>query len=1093
MANTKKFVAKNGLHTQNVDFVSPNEANTITVTMLDSDTLSVSGNSGQLFSITDSLTGTIFAVNDISGVPSIEVDDDGTIRFAETFGNVLIGTSTDDGVNKLQVAGNISVTGTVDGRDLSVDGAKLDGIAAGAEVNQNAFSNVVVSGQTTVAADSKTDTLTLIAGTNVTITTDAVNDSITISANDTSVDWSEVQNKPDPVVTVTLTGDVTGSGNTTLTDLTSGTISFATTIAANSVALGTDTTGNYVAGLTAGTGIAVTGTAGEGWSPTVALASAGTAGTYTKVTTDAYGRVTSGTTLAASDIPALDASKITSGTIDAARLPSYVDDVLEFTNLASFPSTGEAGKIYIALDTNKTYRWGGSSYVYITSGAVDSVAGKTGVVTLTNADVGLGNVENKSSATIRGEITSTNVTSALGFTPYNSTNPNGYTSNTGTVTSVSGTGTASGLTLSGTVTSTGSLTLSGTVNALAAGTYGISVSGNAATATKLQTARTITLGGDLSGSASFDGSANITISAQVADDSHTHDSRYPVLDVERTLSVTAANWVTIAQAGTARAWGEFYVWDNDSSRHNMVKILASTAYGQNVVTTLNGNRYGIRTIAHVRILYNTADRTYGGAKLQVYCENPTFTLHVRALLASQINGWSSWNVITPVAEGTPSGWAEDSTTRFDDITNPNYSIVGSYLGSGAGLTNLNASNLASGTIPNARLSGTYTGISITGNAATATKLATARSISLAGDVTGSASFDGSSNISITATVADNSHSHAISDVSGLQAALDGKSATGHTHNGGSLPQRSDWVSRGALLATVGQLAWRNYSNGHTIFDASASLTPTDAVCNNTNPDVAWTPSYPTLMGYNGTNTYGVRVDRSRYAEALTSNITINGVGANVGSSITVYDSTKLPLSGGTLSGMLYSASLNGAMVQNNSAASFEVRNSSGSTGDYGMAMINFHCQGHYAMKIGCRADGYFGIGGWSSAAWRWYSASDGTMVASGNVVAYSDPRLKEDFKRIERPMDILDKLDGGTFVWKHGIKHTEVKAGKRDYGVLADQVEAVMPEIVSGSIEIDGETYRTVAYEKLVPVLIEAVKELKAEVDALRTMVGAQG
>jgi hypothetical protein len=55
----------------------------------------------------------------------------------------------------------------------------------------------------------------------------------------------------------------------------------------------------------------------------------------------------------------------------------------------------------------------------------------------------------------------------------------------GTVSSVSGTGTASGLTLSGTVTTSGSLTLSGTVNSLAAGTYGISISGNAATASSV--------------------------------------------------------------------------------------------------------------------------------------------------------------------------------------------------------------------------------------------------------------------------------------------------------------------------------------------------------------------------------------------------------------------------------------------------------------------------------------------------------------------------------------------------------------------------------------------------------------------------------
>jgi hypothetical protein len=61
-------------------------------------------------------------------------------------------------------------------------------------------------------------------------------------------------------------------------------------------------------------------------------------------------------------------------------------------------------------------------------------------------------------------ITSGQVTTALGFTPYNSTNPSGYTSNTGTVTSVSGTGTVSGLTLSGTVTGSGNLTLGGTLS-----------------------------------------------------------------------------------------------------------------------------------------------------------------------------------------------------------------------------------------------------------------------------------------------------------------------------------------------------------------------------------------------------------------------------------------------------------------------------------------------------------------------------------------------------------------------------------------------------------------------------------------------------
>lgn len=61
------------------------------------------------------------------------------------------------------------------------------------------------------------------------------------------------------------------------------------------------------------------------------------------------------------------ASLDSSGKVPSSQLPSYVDDVLEFTNQAAFPQTGEDGKIYIAEDTNKQYRWSGSAYVEISS------------------------------------------------------------------------------------------------------------------------------------------------------------------------------------------------------------------------------------------------------------------------------------------------------------------------------------------------------------------------------------------------------------------------------------------------------------------------------------------------------------------------------------------------------------------------------------------------------------------------------------------------------------------------------------------------------------------------------------------------------
>lgn len=108
----------------------------------------------------------------------------------------------------------------------------------------------------------------------------------------------------------------------------------------------------------------------------------------------------------------LPASRI-SGTIAAANLPSYVDDVLEYASLSKFPTKGESGKIYTALDTNKIYRWSGSAYVVISEtialGTTHSSAGygdesraaynhstKTSGNPhhVTKIDVGLGNVDN---------------------------------------------------------------------------------------------------------------------------------------------------------------------------------------------------------------------------------------------------------------------------------------------------------------------------------------------------------------------------------------------------------------------------------------------------------------------------------------------------------------------------------------------------------------------------------------------------------------------------------------------------------------------------------------------------------------------------
>ena len=68
-------------------------------------------------------------------------------------------------------------------------------------------------------------------------------------------------------------------------------------------------------------------------------------------------------------------ASLVNGKVPSIQLPSYVDDVEEAADVASFPNTGESGKIYVATSSNKTYRWSGSGYVEISPspGSTDSV------------------------------------------------------------------------------------------------------------------------------------------------------------------------------------------------------------------------------------------------------------------------------------------------------------------------------------------------------------------------------------------------------------------------------------------------------------------------------------------------------------------------------------------------------------------------------------------------------------------------------------------------------------------------------------------------------------------------------------------------
>ena len=87
--------------------IGDSAAITLTARPENTGTLSFTGSAGQLFSITNDLSGTIFSVNDVSGIPSLEIDEAGIIKMAEFNGRILLGGATDDSTSLLQLSGHL--------------------------------------------------------------------------------------------------------------------------------------------------------------------------------------------------------------------------------------------------------------------------------------------------------------------------------------------------------------------------------------------------------------------------------------------------------------------------------------------------------------------------------------------------------------------------------------------------------------------------------------------------------------------------------------------------------------------------------------------------------------------------------------------------------------------------------------------------------------------------------------------------------------------------------------------------------------------------------------------------------------------------
>lgn len=394
----------------------------------------------------------------------------------------------------------------------------------------------------------------------------------------------------------------------------------------------------------------------------------------------------------ANGVATLDAN----GLVPSSQLPSYVDDVLEYTNLAAFPGTGETGKIYIALDTGKIYRWSGSVYINIsssvstadaatklatartigmtgdvtwTSAAFDGTGNVTGVATLANSGVTAGTYT-KVTVDAKGRVT---VGAGLAATDIPSLDVSKLT--TGTL-SVARGGTGQSTAVAGAVLYGAS---SSTTAYTAVGTAGQALISNGASAPTWATLDLTYLpDAAFKKSVKAATTANITLSgAQTVDG----------------IALVAGDRVLVKDQTTANQNGIYIVaagaWTRSADADTVSK-LAGAIVNVDAGTTNGGE------------LFTTGLKT-------------TDTLGTTSITWSRVVDTTMAGTVVGSTPGTASAGTSVNYAREDHV-HPVQTTI-------------------------------------TGNAGTATKLATARTISTTGDATWSVSFDGSANATAAITLA----------------------------------------------------------------------------------------------------------------------------------------------------------------------------------------------------------------------------------------------------------------------------------------------------------------------------------------------------
>jgi hypothetical protein len=245
----------------------------------------------------------------------------------------------------------------------------------------------------------------------------------------------------------------------------------------------------------------------------------------------------------------------------------------------------------------------------------------------------------------------------------------------------------------------------------------------------------------------------------------------------------------------------------------------------------------------------------GVVNLRMWCSEPGVTWD-----------WAGFGYNVTNNNGSPSGFGRLNTAfgqayqRYSSSGNMYFYNTNT---AGARVTTLTLSSNGQATFGYTVTAPTFVG-ALTGNATTASSAA---QVTINYNNNSNANYQmlwgSGNNVYGTAGVVVNALSNTVTATT-FSGSLSGNASTSTTFNTG----RTNY--KGVTdAAVIGQMMWKNYGNNHTIFDASSGTSPQGNVISNTNSINAWGATYPTLMGWNGSSTYGVRVDSARVADSTT--------------------------------------------------------------------------------------------------------------------------------------------------------------------------------------------------------------------------------